>query len=70
MTGGRLKRAEEYLKDEQDFCFTYGDGVSDINITKAIEFHRAKRTAVTVTATQLSGRFGALKIEQDKGHRL
>jgi glucose-1-phosphate cytidylyltransferase len=65
MTGGRLKRAEGYLKDEPDFCFTYGDGVSDINIAKVIEFHRARRTAVTVTATQLSGRFGALKIEQD-----
>ncbi|MGO9438190.1 MAG: glucose-1-phosphate cytidylyltransferase [Terracidiphilus sp.] len=66
MTGGRLKRIEGYLRDEADFCFTYGDGVSDINITKVIEFHRARHTAVTVTATQLSGRFGALKLEREK----
>ncbi len=70
MTGGRLKRIEGYLRDEADFCFTYGDGVSDINITKVIEFHRARHTAVTVTATQLSGRFGALKLERERSSTL
>lgn len=66
MTGGRLKRVEPYLKDEDSFCFTYGDGVGDIDITKTIEFHRAGGTAVTVTATQPRGRFGALRLERDK----
>jgi glucose-1-phosphate cytidylyltransferase len=66
MTGGRLKRVESYVRDESDFCFTYGDGVADIDICKEIAFHRAQGTAVTVTAAQPRGRFGALKLDQDR----
>jgi glucose-1-phosphate cytidylyltransferase len=62
MTGGRLKRIASYLKDEELFCFTYGDGLSDVNITKVIEFHRRKKTKATLTAAYPPGRFGALGI--------
>jgi glucose-1-phosphate cytidylyltransferase len=61
MTGGRLKRVGQYLTDEH-FCMTYGDGVSDVNISKLIEFHRHHGKKATVTAVQPPGRFGALKI--------
>jgi glucose-1-phosphate cytidylyltransferase len=61
MTGGRLKRVSQYLENE-DFCFTYGDGVSDIDITKLIAFHHAHKKLATVTAVQPPGRFGALDI--------
>lgn len=61
MTGGRLKRIASYLEDD-DFCFTYGDGVADIDIGKLIQFHKAQGTLVTVTSVQPSGRFGALDI--------
>lgn len=61
MTGGRLKRVSQYLGKE-DFCFTYGDGVSDIDITKLIAFHHAHKKLATVTAVQPPGRFGALDI--------
>jgi len=63
MTGGRLKRVAEYVKDEEFFFFTYGDGVADIDITKSIEFHRSHGKAATLTATYPPGRFGALQIE-------
>jgi len=63
MTGGRLKRVAPYLQDNEDFCFTYGDGVSDINITTLIEFHRAHKLQATLTATYPPGRFGALEIQ-------
>ena len=62
MTGGRLRRVKDYLKDEKDFCFTYGDGVGDIDITKSINFHRAHGKAATLTSTYPPGRFGALEI--------
>lgn len=62
MTGGRLKRVRNYLDDE-DFCFTYGDGVSDINITESIHFHRQQKRLATLTGTQPPGRYGALKLE-------
>ncbi len=62
MTGGRLKRVLPYVADEEAFCFTYGDGVSNVNITELIEFHRRQRTLVTLTATQPTGKFGALGI--------
>lgn len=61
MTGGRLRRVRNYLGDE-DFCFTYGDGVSDINIRQLMSFHREHNRLATVTAVQPQGRFGALRI--------
>lgn len=62
MTGGRLKRVKKYIGDD-DFCFTYGDGVSDLNITNLIKFHKDHAALATVTATQPAGRFGALTID-------
>jgi len=62
MTGGRLKRVRHYLGDE-DFCFTYGDGVGNVNVRKLVEFHRREGRLATITATQPPGRFGALRIE-------
>lgn len=62
MTGGRLKRVAQYLDDE-DFCFTYGDGVSDVEIGKLIEFHRQQGRLSTLTAVQPPGRFGSLNIQ-------
>jgi glucose-1-phosphate cytidylyltransferase len=66
MTGGRLKRVASYLQGEEAFCFTYGDGVSDVNITKLIEFHRTHGLQSTLTATYPPGRFGALDIHADQ----
>ncbi|WP_018154772.1 glucose-1-phosphate cytidylyltransferase [Methanothermococcus thermolithotrophicus] len=65
MTGGRLKRVAKYLDDET-FMLTYGDGVGNINIKELIEFHRSHGKLATVTATQPEGRFGALKLENNK----
>jgi glucose-1-phosphate cytidylyltransferase len=65
MTGGRLKRVRKYLGNE-DFCFTYGDGVSDINISRLIAFHRQQGALATLTATQPPGRFGALNLHGDR----
>ncbi|MFM8441729.1 MAG: glucose-1-phosphate cytidylyltransferase [Methylococcus sp.] len=62
MTGGRLKRVAPYLEAENDFCFTYGDGVGDIDITQLVKFHREKGKLATLTATQPPGRFGALSL--------
>jgi glucose-1-phosphate cytidylyltransferase len=62
MTGGRLLRVAKYIKDEDAFCFTYGDGVGDIDIGATIDFHRRHRKAATLTATYPPGRFGALEI--------
>jgi glucose-1-phosphate cytidylyltransferase len=62
MTGGRLKRVEQYLLGEECFCFTYGDGVSDVNIAELISFHKKHRKDATLTATYPPGRFGALEI--------
>jgi len=62
LTGGRLKRVSRYLGDD-DFCFTYGDGVGDIDITKLIAFHKKHGKKATVTAVQPPGRFGALELE-------
>jgi len=64
MTGGRLKRAREVIGDET-FCLTYGDGVSDIDITALIAFHRAKGKTCTVTAVAPPGRFGVLGLSPD-----
>ena len=63
MTGGRLQRVREHVKDEEFFFFTYGDGVGDIDITKSIAFHRTHGKLATMTATYPPGRFGALEIE-------
>lgn len=65
MTGGRLKRVAPYLKGEDAFCFTYGDGVSDVDITALIKFHKAQGTQATLTAAYPPGRFGALDIHPD-----
>ena len=62
MTGGRLRRAARYLEGEQAFCFTYGDGVSDVNISESIRFHKAHGKLATVTAVQPPGRYGALQL--------
>lgn len=64
MTGGRLRRVRDYVKDEEAFCFTYGDGVGDINIAETIRFHKAHGKTATLTATYPPGRFGALDIRQ------
>jgi len=66
MTGGRLRRVAPYLKDEEAFCFTYGDGVSDVNIAELIAFHKAQKVKATLTATLPPGRFGALDMHGDK----
>lgn len=65
MTGGRLKRIKPYLKEEESFCFTYGDGVSDLDIAKSIQFHHLHGKLATLTATYAPGRFGAFDL--DKG---
>lgn len=62
MTGGRLKRVARYLHGEPAFCFTYGDGVSDLDISASIEFHRQHGKLATVTAVQPPGRYGALQL--------
>ena len=62
LTGGRLKRVANYLQGEDAFCFTYGDGVSDINISAEIAFHKTHGKLATVTAVQPPGRYGALQI--------
>jgi len=64
MTGGRLKRVRSYL-DSEDFCFTYGDGVADVDLGALVRFHRAHGKAATVTAVQPPGRYGALEREGD-----
>jgi len=65
MTGGRIKQIEKYINGES-FCLTYGDGVSDINITNLIKFHKEQGTQATVTAIQATGRFGTLNIQGKK----
>lgn len=65
MTGGRLKRIQEFLGEDETFCFTYGDGVSNVNISELISFHRENGKAATLTATYPPARFGALKIENN-----
>ncbi len=62
-TGGRLKRVSRYL-DEGDFCFTYGDGVSDVDIGALVDFHRKSGRLATLTAVQPPGRFGSLMLEE------
>lgn len=66
MTGGRLKRVRSYLEEDEAFCFTYGDGLSDVNIKKLIEFHKSQQTMATLTAVFPPGRFGALDMSGGK----
>ncbi len=63
MTGGRLARVRDHI--DGTFCFTYGDGVSDVNITELVAFHKKSGRPATVTAVQPPGRYGALEIEND-----
>ena len=63
-TGGRLKRVARYIGSE-DFCFTYGDGVADVDITALIAFHKSRKVKATLTAVQPPGRFGALALEEN-----
>jgi len=65
MTGGRLKRIKEFVENET-FCFTYGDGLSNVNISDLIKFHKNKNTIATVTSVQPPGRFGSVNIQDDK----
>lgn len=65
MTGGRLRQVSKYV-GKDDFCFTYGDGVADVDIGKLIQFHKAQSTLATVTSVQPPGRFGALDIAHGK----
>lgn len=62
-TGGRLKRVASYLQDEETFCFTYGDGVADVDISAEIAFHKQHGKWATITAVQPPGRYGALQLE-------
>lgn len=66
MTGGRLLAVAAHVRDEEVFCFTYGDGVGDIDITKSIAFHRAHGKLATMTTSFPPGRFGAITLEQDR----
>ena len=66
MTGGRLGRVSDYVKDEEAFCFTYGDGVSDVNITELIVFHKKHGKDATLTSVYPPGRFGALDIQDNQ----
>lgn len=64
-TGGRLKRVYKYIKDDDAFCFTYGDGLSDVNISELLNYHKIHGKQATITATRPPGRYGALKITDD-----
>lgn len=66
MTGGRLKRLEPFLHDEPEFLFTYGDGVTDLNIPDVVEFHRRSKAVATVTGVLPIARFGELVVEGDR----
>jgi glucose-1-phosphate cytidylyltransferase len=66
MTGGRLKRVSDYVHDEDAFCFTYGDGLTDLDIAATIAFHRDHGKLATITAVQPPGRYGALQLTGDQ----
>jgi glucose-1-phosphate cytidylyltransferase len=67
-TGGRLKRVKDHLGGE-DFCFTYGDGLADVDLTELVKFHRAQSTLATVTTAQPPGRFGSVMLDGDRVRR-
>jgi len=64
LTGGRIRRAKEFLDPNEDFLLTYGDGLTDVDINKTVEFHRSHKKLLTMTAVQPAGRYGALSIEK------
>ncbi len=66
MTGGRLKRVQDYVCNDDAFCFTYGDGVADVSIADTIAFHKRHGKLATVTAVQPPGRYGALQIDGER----
>jgi glucose-1-phosphate cytidylyltransferase len=66
MTGGRLRRVADYVRDDEAFCFTYGDGVGSMDISAAVAFHKSHGKAATLTATFPPGRFGALDISDGR----
>ena len=66
LTGGRLKRVHEYIKNEEAFCFTYGDGVSDIDISESIKFHHSHGKLATVAAVTPPGRYGSLDLDKNQ----
>jgi glucose-1-phosphate cytidylyltransferase len=66
MTGGRLKRVENYLDDDETFCFTYGDGVSDVNISELIKYHKSHGKLATLTSAYSPGRFGSISLKGNK----
>lgn len=66
MTGGRLRRVMPYLEDDEQFCFTYGDGLADLDINALVDFHRTRGRMATVTAVQPPGRFGAMRIDGER----
>ena len=66
LTGGRLKRALPYVAGEDAFCFTYGDGVANVDIKALVDFHRQQKTLVTLTAVQPTGKYGALEFEENR----
>jgi glucose-1-phosphate cytidylyltransferase len=65
MTGGRILRLKNHLKNEEDFCLTYGDGLADINIKELLQFHKKEKKIATVTAVKPKGRYGMLDINKD-----
>lgn len=65
MTGGRLKRIRDYIKDDEEFCFTYGDGVSDVDISASIKYHKLHGKLATMTTAFPPGRFGNLQFDDD-----
>jgi glucose-1-phosphate cytidylyltransferase len=65
-TGGRLKRVQSWLDDNEPFLFTYGDGVSDVNMRELIDFHKSHKSMATVTAVQPPGRFGIMNLKKDQ----
>ena len=69
LTGGRLKRVADYVEGEDEFCMTYGDGLSDIDISATITFRREHGRLATVTTVKPPGRFGALGLEGHRGSR-
>ena len=65
MTGGRLKRLQPFLKDDETFCFTYGDGVSDLDVKALVSFHKSHGRLATLTAVRPSGRYGVLEFGKE-----